>query len=411
MSSSKSGSGSLSSLLPKKFELIHVILALVLGLMLCSMMGKSVEGWTQAEAATFGFCESNLGIGEQGCYPSAEDASAESRGYCATYNDQAEICNMTQEAREEVDTQNSLPEKGYPTADGLCEFGVGDDPCIARDQASCNSQAGLDAGCEYVDCAFTGVNPFSSDIASPLDMAVIREWEKCLATKIDGSGAGNYEGEIFNVDDNSDLANLASDVRFNQAGTPATTSDEEGGFLFAWQQGDGKLINLDVNGYVVASPDYFPDSWATSINSRAKLCVEDDDGNRIVDTDGNQIEPQIGWNNSISNFSCLNYNPNKRTLTYQIDKLTPMTGPGCTNSVTGADQEPGTRCEAKCLDEQGHPYIPSYQRIQQDLTTREECGAFDGVIQSIIGKPLAEGEALLQKAGTNGIGLIAKLLK
>ncbi len=61
MVSSKSGSGSLSSLLPKKFELIHVILALVLGLLLCSMMSKNVEGgYVGREQSGFGFCESRI---------------------------------------------------------------------------------------------------------------------------------------------------------------------------------------------------------------------------------------------------------------------------------------------------------------------------------------------------------------
>lgn len=406
MVSSKSGSGSLSSLLPKKFELIHVILALVLGLLLCSMMSKNVEGWSQAEASGFGFCESSLGIGEQGCYPTAEDATAESRGYCATYNTEADVCNMTQEERVEADPQNSLDEKGYPTADGLCAYGTGDDPCIARDQASCNSQAGLDAGCEYVDCAFTGVNPFSSDIASPLDMAVVREWEKCLSAKLDGSGPGGYEAGIFNVDENPALASIGSAERLNQAGTPAT---QLGGYLFEWQKGPDKLINVDANGNIVANTEYFPDSWANSITSRAGDCVVDDDGNRIVDSSGAEIDPQIGWNNSISNIACLNYNPNKTTLTFQTDKLNPLEGPGCTNSSPSADPDAESRCESLCLDEQGHAYIPSYQRIQQDLTTRDECSAFDGVIQSAIGKPTAEVLTLAKEASTSLMNTLAKV--
>ena len=405
MVSSKSGSGSLSSLLPKKFELIHVILALVLGLVLCSMMSKNVEGWSQAEASGFGFCESSLGIGEQGCYPTAVDASAESRGYCATYNDQPDVCNMSQADRVDADPQNSLVEKGFETADGLCEYRVGDDECISRDQNSCTSEAGANAGCEYVDCTFTGSNPFTDDVASPLDMAVVREWEKCLSAKLDGSGPGGYEAAIFNVDENPALASIGSEQRLNQAGTPATQPD---GFLFAWQKGADKLINVDANGNIVANTEYFPDSWANSITSRAADCVVDDDGNRIVGSDDLPIEPEIGWNNSISNITCLNYNPNKTTLTFQTDKLKPLEGPGCTNSSPSADLDAESRCESLCLDEQGHAYIPSYQRIQQDLTTRDECSAFDGVIQSAIGKPIAEVRTLAKEVSTDLMAAFAK---
>ncbi len=70
-------------------------------------------------------------------------------------------------------------------------------------------------------------------LLSPLDMAVVREWEKCLSAKLDGSGPGGYEAAIFNVDENTALASIEMRERLNQAGTPATQLD---GHLFAWQK-------------------------------------------------------------------------------------------------------------------------------------------------------------------------------
>ncbi len=92
--------------------------------------------------------------------------------------------------------------------------------------------------------------------------------------------------------------------RLNQAGTPATTTGRP---FICLAEGDNKLINVDANGNIVANTEYFPDSWANSIRSRAGDCVVDDDGNRIVDSNSNQIELEIGWNNSISNRQRLNY--------------------------------------------------------------------------------------------------------
>ena len=233
----KSVESVVSSVLPKNMNMKHVLLAILVGLLLCMLMGNTVEGFnmytisgesgsetidTGTNKAT-GFCRTgSSAIMQRSCVPS--DASIDGVGTGNGGEDAVAAANAKKTAMNNVCSSPEVSSVGGclgtseapgersgpfivqkmteetsldPTADNLeCTLGGEVDQCATaafNDSETCTSSAGKDQGCVWEGCEFTGDNTvmMGADNSNPDEASIVLDlkdpflpeydrWRKCL---------------------------------------------------------------------------------------------------------------------------------------------------------------------------------------------------------------------------------------
>ena len=259
---------SIKSILPKEINIIHIILALLIGLTFCSLTSNTVEGWKADQAHKYHFCEA---------------------------------------------TNDDLDK----TILNACDRSTTENECRIAEKEN------VDLECKWQDCTFKHeINPFKETTIKSL--GVLNDWRKCIANKslydkiLRGEDLTGENKPVDMYNKNSDYMKIVN----YDIGISAKNPDDE--TAYAW--GEEKTNKLLIDD--VPNPEYFPEVWIDSMDIQNKLKSCNNDTNGKLDPDVS-TEPQIGWNDRKTNVKCLNYNKHRKEVCFTEDVDIPPKGCGC----------------------------------------------------------------------------------
>lgn len=387
---SKSVGSVVKSIVPKGVNMKHVLLAFLVGLLLCLMMGNKVEGYASGE----GLADDTTGgkhctaryiqtTGEGQCVPDGinQDASATDKhtAYCSLIaadmgctpgelGEPSETLitgagNAVVNGANDYNTSNTDSDRAASRSSdesGSVDENVGmtcklvntSDSCASLGETQCTNEANQDY-CRWVDCNFSDKNPFASEFYNWNDWTTIQDWKKCLKNanpedggidaQLDAVGIRSHDG---NFDDNTSLYSGNTVKPQNAWGADVDISAKKG--AFGTYSGSG--VNL-LDGSDTVNGDIFPNAWKQTLDRKIAACDSDE-------TDG-----VIGWDNSQHNVKCLNYDSKVREVCYNAPVAERYTGCGC---PCRGGEETCDRSEKECaLGE-----VPSFA----DQFNDKDCG-------------------------------------
>lgn len=408
MSSKSSGSivksveSVVKSVMPKNMNMKHVLLAVLVGLLLCMLMGNTVEGLTtltideagvptvddpavQARDNAKGYCHHNSLLDPAGSGLSevceADGGLNVPEGQTVSPDDVGKgdsICNSENVRRAGCVGDSSQPSLGAGQAivnaiananlaDGIdytlkCKTGASVDTCSDDypTKASCQSEAAKNQNCEWEECSFTGGDTFmmGADNANPekatvsydssLGMSEYERWNRCIF-----NNTGTYGNRAFARE---------SPPAGSQAIINPYASNNNDGLtgLYSWLDSkDGIRRNKG---------DEVPTDTAQLLaeKQRRNIIPMNDDGT-VPDSIKNilpstwvtgfenmykyckqGLEPDadvmIGWTSSGRSLQCINHNDNlaHKCIQYKKPKFDCICGqPGCDGDAESSET-PGT---------------------------------------------------------------------
>ena len=373
----KSVESVVSSVLPKNMNMKHVLLAILVGLLLCMLMGNTVEGYEgrYADADRFtGYCyNSGGGIDStQGCKAKegapnyicsdksrpSEDTSSGTCQNGATLKKMSEFCRQYSAPR----LLNKAPgEDGDSCSQGsgnqgngdYCEVGILSDDvdCSGFTESTCPGAPGLDeddpltnltdgqrAYCKWFKCdgLSTGTNEVDTAFNYPQLDSSLKRWSKCVEQN-PNDGWSNIKTDSK---DNNPDAWVDVDRTVPSSGnwaigasTGKAYGESEAGERYTdrgtlhpliYRKADGTDFNSFENGM-------FPSNkWSDMFEKKIKFCGADinDDLSSITKEEALDKGAIVGWNHDQSGLICLNNNPAIETTITQIRKNA-VVEPGC----------------------------------------------------------------------------------
>jgi hypothetical protein len=394
----KSVESVVSSVLPKNMNMKHVLLAILVGLLLCMLMGNTVEGFNMytidstgvspavdAGPAT-GFCRTgSSAIMQRSCVPS--DASIVGAGTdadgVAKQTSMNNVCSSPEVSsvgrclgKSDAPGERSGPfivqkmtdEDLNPATDNLeCTFGDEVDQCATaafNNSQTCTSSAGKDQGCVWEGCEFTGNNTvmMGADNSNPDAASIVLDlkdpflpeydrWRKCLF--------GNKNSLLEGAD-----AAVTVPVDLNVGEFPNNSgAGSTSGWPAPGASGGSGVPNLD--GWVTGKHGYGrTEPTMTSVTLTAAELV---DMNAIPMTADGKVTPTlathlppawktgfenmyeycksgnpneyaaIGWSPDFRSLQCLNWNPTHKKINITTQKTRHPCGPCLGECLTGKD--------------------------------------------------------------------------
>ena len=350
MAKSKSGSGSIvksvESMLPKGISLMHVVLAVVLGLMICSFMNNSgVEGLTFSAQKTakgtpaWPHCKSDIMVGDDSTCVidkttidfskkvAKNDDLGNRGGAVATGPEQKLItskldtlCSQAKGAGCGTDKQTSaikddaiyklLQPKGPATAI-KCKAGAS--TCSKhKDSPSC----GTETGCTWETCSFAntkmGASSSKADAEIYYDYDPTRLYEKWIKCGVKGGAAELIDAKKA-VTAKMGAAVMKSSYPYDSkifGGTRTTADDLKHG---AW------------NITKVTKGTGLPSEWEESVNNMKAFCGTNHHDGSTISGGG-----KVGWDASKRSLQCVNHNESIGQICTQAVKAryTPLCGHG-----------------------------------------------------------------------------------
>ena len=397
----KSVESVVSSVLPKNMNMKHVLLAILVGLLLCMLMGNTVEGFnmytisgesgsetidTGTNKAT-GFCRTGSStIMQRSCVPSdaSIDGVGSGDGSEAKKTAMNNVCSSpevssvggclgTSEAPGERSgpfiVQKMTEETSLdPSVDNLeCTLGGEVDQCATaafNNSETCTSSAGKDLGCVWEGCEFTGDNTvmMGADNSNPDKASIVLDlkdpflpeydrWRKCLF----GNKNSLLEGDPapLNVPTDLTTGNFPS---YATEGAAWTTPPEP-------SPGDS-VTGLD--GWVTGHAGYprtVPAMKSVQLTADELASI-----NAIPMTEEGKVTPAlaphlppawktgfenmyeycksgnpngyaaIGWSPDFRSLQCLNYNPTHKKINITTQRTRHPCGP-CLGECLAADKD------------------------------------------------------------------------
>lgn len=401
---SKSVGSVVKSIVPKGVNMKHVLLAFLVGLLLCLMMGNKVEGYASGE----GLADDTSGgkhctaryiqtTGEGQCVPDGinQDASATDKhtAYCSLIAADmgctpGELGEPSETLITEAgnDVVNNAADTGFNASRGAsnagedmtCELVNTSDSCASLGETQCTNEANQDY-CRWVDCNFSDKNPFAAEFYNWNDWTTIQDWKKCLKNKYSDDGgidaqldAVGIRAHDRNFDDTTGYS-AATAIPQNAWGADVTRGVRVGADgTFDSAAGSVNLLNDSdtVNGAI------FPNAWKQTLDRKIAACDSDE-------TDG-----VIGWDNSQHNVKCLNYDSKVREVCYNAPVAERYTGCGC---PCRDGEDTCDRSEKECaLGE-----VPSFA----DQFNDKDCG--------FAGAGVDVGTAMLYRGASGSVNFLA----
>lgn len=383
----------------KKFFIKYkkTIILIVVVLLICYLMKDVVEGYVLDEGGEH--CSSRyIDLGQNTCIPDVNDdevASNAHESYCSTLMKPENECSRDgrdmgdiileeddktainlyrgDTSNDGIDNINSInaiistPGEGtdaegtYDETSPLmenydCKVGVSDSCSSLTSLNECENEENKPY-CYWVDCRFQeSSNPFSQSIMYNYDdYTTIQDWATCVETHMKDSGKtnediqnfkkqinrvgtrahfnGSWDNESGYYADDGDNITLKDGVTLptNSWGNTFTENDvttlnstsakrgEHGMLEGVTLDRNYRLLNRDGN----ANPDIFPNEWKNTINKKKREC-------KSKETDG-----VIGWDNSLHNIKCLNYDSTIKEVSFNINIGEPHSGCGCPENDEG----------------------------------------------------------------------------
>lgn len=297
--------------IPKKYE--WVVIAVVIGLILCVFMTAGPENFTEG----FKFKGKILGGGychpdwrSKGKLPCVPDGT-----YKGKQKDKAnELCDKALMGGCIMDEMNTasktvfLDEAEKAKLKGLkCKFGKREDHICSADamqvENTCRN-AGKDSGCKWADCNFSGTEMAFSGKAEDGKVVVdlnptplIEEWWSC---KIGGDWHNNRDelGKALKV---AGITRVGIPRGANEGLTQMKPDDIKKRNGISASDVATLAKTTDKNGNLV-----FPKNWVNGMNSMIEWCGDDGLANTQADKMKKGV---IGWQNGFRSMQCLNHNP------------------------------------------------------------------------------------------------------
>jgi hypothetical protein len=382
---------SVESVLPKNMNMKHVLLAVLVGLLLCMLMGQNVEGfsmltggedsWTVSDAgAADGYCSHKDGLGgsmRRGCVvDSLKNSSGVDDGDNTNLGLATAICSSGGAAgvsgtcvgdsgapsdgsgqlivNKLADTANSaiadhtLSCKWGETVDDCPDFGTSD--------TACGSDAGKAAGCVWSACGFNNDDTvkMGADNSNPEDASVTVDFQNALITEYERwnkcmfDGKGTYGGHTGAPDDltGGEIPTFKAGSDVGGDGSVRAGSDVTG--LTGWinhQAGvprnvlekDNALSEADMqarNAIPMTQAGEVPAALIPFIPPSWKQGFEN--MFKYCQHGDENETAMIGWDKDFRSLQCLNYNDSLKTtsITSRKPSYECRCGSGCASGTT-----------------------------------------------------------------------------
>jgi hypothetical protein len=395
----KSVESTIKSVMPKNMNMKHVLLAVLVGLLLCMLIGNTVEGLTTLtinEAGDLavddpavperdnakGYCHHNSLLDPAGsglsevCEVDGELAVPDGQTVApADVNKGNSICNSDIVKRAGCVGDSSQPSlnagqaivramTNAGLADNIdytlkCKQGASIDTCSGDypTKAACQSEAAVNQNCEWEECNFTGGDTFmmGADNADPdkasvaydssLGMSEYERWNRCI---FNNTGTYGNRGFAQNPDAAAIINPYASNNDGNLTGLYSWLDSKDG---IRRNKGDEvptdaaqlltekqrrNIIPMNNDGTVPDSiKTILPSTWVTGFENMYKYCKQGLPAN---------ADAMIGWTSSGRSLQCINHNDNlaHKCIQYKIPKFDCTCGqPGCDGDAESSET-PGT---------------------------------------------------------------------
>jgi hypothetical protein len=451
----KSVESVVSSLVPKNMNMKHILLAVLVGLLLCMMISQNVEGFAAPYATPEkGYCDNvtgNKGV-QTTCVPKVEgnadvNLTADTMG--GTPGDPAVIMQATTTTVSDFCTTfNNLVDFPNDAGDGctmgtgapLCKKSIGQTSgiisCGSLDETRCPGSPTLNVD-QFVDanygqgqmdnCGWNACDDLankSGDVITAFESPAlndsVKRWAKCIEKAPDSTTWGTMRTVSAGTTDGSGLNQKAWDMESNiptkwavgsPTGKPYTGTEAATGF-----PGDGDLTILKPLIYNSAagatvnafSPEMFPETvlWNRELDKLIKFCgapagtdPESTAYTKEMALDDGAI---IGWDSSKSKFICLNSNPAVITEVSQT-RNSIIKSKGC--GVKGDNCSEAQYCAGECACDSGK-LGPSDSQLDTWQGACTEANALDVVLSKA---DRTSNEAIKKaKDVVNGLGSLIK---
>lgn len=368
----KSVESVVTSVLPKNMNMKHVLLAILVGLLLCMLMGNSIEPFSGAyENPSTGYCyNSDSGLStKQGCKAKGETGvelicsdktAAGGQEIGANCGTNGKIVNKNTFCRRFSDNLNKAPsDEGDScnlgtagTGNGdICDVGLLSDnvdcsgltkdtcpgaPDVADDDQLTQLTDGQRASCNWYNC--DGLSSGTDDVKTAFNYPQVdyslKKWAKCVENNPGTKWAA------MKTSSKDELPEAWSDDKW---GTGVSTGKAYGSTELGDRVTDkGTLKPLvykeggsdDTSGTTMKTAydkSMFPSvEWDDMFNKKIKFCGAglDDDLSSISVQQALDNGSIVGWNSDKTGLICLNNNPAIETNVTQT-RIDVVTGPGC----------------------------------------------------------------------------------
>ena len=412
----KSVESVVSSLVPKNMNMKHILLAVLVGLLLCMMISQNVEGFAAPYATPEkGYCDNvtgNKGV-QTTCVPKVEgnagDALTEATlggtpgvqmpatsttvgEFCATFNNLVDFPN---------DEDNGCT---MGTGAPLCKKSIGQTTdiisCGSLDETRCPGSPTLNVD-QFVDanygqgqmdnCGWNACDNLankSGDVITAFESPAlndsVKRWAKCIEKAPDSTTWGTMRtasraGNLDAWDDSTKWA-VGSPTGKPYTGTEAATGFPVGGDLDILKP---LIYNSEAGGTVNAfTSDMFPETvlWNRELDKLIKFCGApagtDPESTAYTKDMALNDGAIIGWDSSKSKFICLNSNPAVITEVSQT-RNSIIKSKGC--GVKGNNCSEAQYCAGECACDSGK-LGPSDSQLDTWQGACTEANALDVVL-------------------------------
>ena len=371
----KSVESVVTSVLPKNMNMKHVLLAILVGLLLCMLMGNTVEGFggdtaTPSEGYCFNEknrtgdtqrCKAKVGAAEFICpdktSPSANTATGVCGGITVVAGGDApvKLDDFCRQFSNNIGNQLNNPGTSCNTGDGghgdVCEYGVAtsETTCGGVSQDMCPGGDGTDArpvgisdeindNCSWEDCSDfpTSQTVVNEVFNSPLKREPLKKWASCVE-----NNPGTQWRSIKTKSQRNALPWSVADptgkwVAGTSTGKPYSsgstiTNDDLAILKPLIYKNDGVEYTAFSDSGLDDATILPNNTWRVAIDNKIIECgtpLTPKDATPITRGQALDAGAIVGWNHSKSGLVCLNENPAIEKITTEKRKYL-VKAPGC----------------------------------------------------------------------------------